>query len=105
MNIFKWIAKQFETVYCEECDHCIPPPSDGIDRIFSNDQGKRCTAYPVEVDTSGKEDYMKRDREKSSIKAFTPCREVRMIKSMPLVYRDTCSKFKKKSLTNEGESL
>ena len=98
MNILKWIAEKFETVYCEECEHCIPPPKDNMIDIIGHDpNGKRCTAYPIEVDTSDKEDYMKRDREKSSIKTFTPCKEVRKTKSMPLTYSSTCFKFKKKS--------
>ncbi len=97
MRLFRYIAQFFgESVYCEDCIHCVPQEED---TIFPS--GPICKAHPMTVDRSEKDDFVKRGREINIVKTYKPCKEVRLIKTMPLSYMPTCWKFDKKPLQSE----
>lgn len=95
MNIFKWIAQKLETVYCEDCVHSVPG-----DKNMFNIPRTQCRAYPIEVDTSSKTDYVTR-KKKIVVHTYRWCESIRKTKSMPLIYSSTCHKFERKPLTSK----
>lgn len=97
MRLFRFIAQFFgESVYCEECIHCVAGDK-------YNKSQPMCKAHPITVDCSEKDTFVKRDRKIEIIKSYKPCKEVRLLKSMPLTYDDACWKFDKKPLTNDSD--
>ncbi len=97
MRLFRYIAQFFgESIYCEDCIHCTPSDTDTI-----TDKGPMCKAHPITIDCSEKDTFVKKDRKIEIIKSYKPCKEVRLIKTMPLTYDETCWKFDKKPLTDE----
>ena len=81
----------FATVYCEDCKHCVP--SDGE---ISNDDGAMCKAYPIEVDCSGVDTFVTKDRYVKIVKTYKRCDNIRCRKSMPIIYCSYCFKFSPK---------
>lgn len=91
MRLFRFIAQFFQkgAIYCEDCMHCMPR-----DKYH---KGKTiCKAHPVMVDQSEKDTYVKRVEEVEPIKTYKFCQEVRLIKTLPVIYDSTCWEFDKK---------
>lgn len=98
MRLFRFIAQFWsdDGIYCEDCIHCVP----GDEQIGK--KKKMCKAHPIKVDCSEKDTFVKRGAKVNIIKTYKSCEEVRLIKTMPLSYCDTCWKFDKKPLTSES---
>ena len=91
LRLFRFIAQFFQkgAIYCEDCIHCVP--GDNIHK------GKdMCKAYPLKVDLSEKDTYVKRGAKVKIIKTYKSCEELRLLKSLPVVYDETCWEFDKK---------
>ena len=82
----------FKTVYCEDCKNCLP--DDGKGGIGG--AGPMCKAYPIEVDCSEVDTYVKKNRKVRIIKSYKRCYNIRVHKRMPLIFCSYCFKFSSK---------
>jgi len=90
--MIKWFKNKFKTVYCEDCENCIPSDRYRGSLIGAGD-GPMCKAYPLEVDCSETDTFVKRGRKIEIIKTFQRCDNVRCRKRLPLIYDSFCLKF------------
>ena len=94
--MIKWFKNKFKTVYCKDCDNCIP--SDGKQDSLTNaglivGDGPMCKAYPIEEDCSEIDTFVDKGRRINIIKTFKRCDDIRCHKRFPVVYRSYCFKF------------
>jgi len=96
MNIFKKVKEKFKTVYCEDCKNCMP--SDGHEEYLVEEDGPMCKAYPIEIDCSDIDTFVKKDRKIKIIKTFQRCRYIRSKSDISQTYFSYCFKYEKKSV-------
>lgn len=91
MRLFRFVAQFFHkgAIYCEDCMHCVPEDEHQVG-------GPKCDAYLITIDNSDKDTYVKRGAEVRIVKSYKSCKDVRSIKSLPVIYDETCWKFDKK---------
>lgn len=91
MRLFRFIAQFFHkgAIYCEDCLHCVSGDKYQKDKPM-------CKARPIKVDLSEKDTYVKRGANVRIVETYKSCEEIRLIKSFPVIYDETCWKFDKK---------
>ena len=95
MRLFRFIVQFFqkEAIYCKDCMQCLPGDK--------YQKGKTmCKAHPLKVDLSEKDTYVKRGAKVKIVETYKSCKEIRMLKAMPVIYDATCWKFDKKVKKN-----
>ena len=102
--MIKWLKEKFKTVYCEDCDNCVPSDGHEDSLIGSHGcflrgvgNGPMCKAYPLEINCGDVDSFVKNDRRVKIIKTFRRCEGIRKNKPFPLSYCPYCFKFIPKS--------